>query len=485
MEHIVTVYTWFFKNILWLNILFAILLVFFERRNPTATWLWLMVLTFLPGIGFLLYLFIGQDMSKKKIFQQKELVDRDFKALVMEQGEKILQEEYNYLNSRFRDYEDIIKMHLLTSEAYFSQDNEVELYFDGKEKFKAFLESIYNATEYIYMEYYIMKSDKIGKRVLQALTEKAKEGVEVKVLYDGMGGRKLKKKDLEALKRSGGQVAVFFPPFVPFFTLRLNYRNHRKLCIIDGKEAYVGGFNIGDEYLGLSKKFGYWRDTHIKIKGSAVEALQWQFCKDWRFAAPKTIAQCRLGLPEQSDKGKVGIQIVSSGPDSKWPSVKDGYFKMVTNARERIYIQSPYFIPDDSMLEALRIAGLSGLDVKVIIPCKPDHPFVYWAGMSYIGELLEAGVKFYTYENGFLHSKLFLMDDFITSIGTANLDIRSFKLNFEVNAFIYDEEVTRKNIEQFHEDLKYCKEITLESYRKRTNIVKLKESVSRLLSPIL
>ena len=158
---------------------------------------------------------------------------------------------------------------------------------------------------------------------------------------------------------------------------------------------------------------------------------------------------------------------------------------MITNARERIYIQSPYFIPDDSMFEALKVAGLSGLDVKVIIPCKPDHPFVYWAGMSYIGELLEAGVKFYTYENGFLHSKLFVMDDFVTSIGTANLDIRSFKLNFEVNAFIYDEEVTRKTIEQFHKDLELCEEITLEEYGKRSGIVKLKESVSRLLSPIL
>jgi cardiolipin synthase len=445
-----------------------------------------MVLTFLPGIGFLLYLSIGQDMSKKKMFQKKEIDDRKFRDRVVEQGQKIFEEEYTYSNPKFAEHEDIIKMHILTSEAYFSQDNSVELYFDGEKKFKAFLESIKNAKEYIYIEYYIIKSDGIGMKIINALTEKAKEGIEVKVLYDGMGGRKLKRGAFNEFKKAGGEVSVFFPPFAPFFTFRINYRNHRKLCIIDGKEAYVGGFNIGDEYLGLSKRFGYWRDTHIKIKGSAIGGLQWQFYKDWRFAAiHKDKAQCRLGLPKQETKGNAGIQIVSSGPDSKWPSVKDGYFKMINNAHERVYIQSPYFIPDDSMFEALKIAGLSGLDVRVMIPCKPDHPFVYWAGLSYIGELLEAGVKFYTYENGFLHSKLFIMDDFVTSIGTANLDIRSFKLNFEVNAFIYDEEVNRKVVEQFHKDLELCKEITLEDYGKRSSIVKLKESISRLLSPIL
>ncbi|NLJ97971.1 MAG: cardiolipin synthase [Tissierellia bacterium] len=485
MNYIVDGYMWFLKNIIWLNILFAVLLVFFERRNPTTTWLWLMVLTFLPGIGFLLYLFLGQDMSKKKIFELKEEEDRGIRNRVLRQGQKIQEEVYSFSNPKFMEYEDIIKMHILTSEAYFSQDNEVELYFSGEEKFAALLESISNAKKYIYIEYYIMKSDGIGTKIIDKLTEKAKEGVEVKVLYDGMGGRKLKRNSFDEMKRAGGEVAVFFPPFVPYLSLRINYRNHRKICIIDGEEAYVGGFNIGDEYLGLSKKFGYWRDTHIKIRGTAVGSLQWRFFKDWRFATGKDNVQCELKPNRIKGETNTGIQIVNSGPDSKWPSIKDGYFKMVTDARERVYIQTPYFIPDDSMLEALKVAGLSGLDVKVMIPCKPDHPFVYWAGLSYIGELLEAGVRFYTYENGFLHSKTFIMDDFVTSIGTANLDIRSFKLNFEVNAFIYDGEVNRKTVEQFNLDLEHCKEITIKEYQQRSNIVKLKESVSRLLSPIL
>ncbi|HHV38039.1 MAG TPA: cardiolipin synthase [Tepidimicrobium sp.] len=485
MNYIMNGYIWFLKNIIWLNILFAILLVFFERRNPTTTWLWLMVLTFLPGIGFLLYLFLGQDMSKKKIFDLKEEEDRGIRRKVLRQGKKIQEEIYDFSNPKISEYEDIIKMHILTSESYFSQDNEVELYFSGEEKFTALLKSISNAKMYIYIQYYIMKSDEIGTRIIDKLTEKAMEGVEVKVLYDGMGGRKLKRNSFDDMKRAGGKVAVFFPPFVPYLSLRINYRNHRKICIIDGEEAYVGGFNIGDEYLGLSEKFGYWRDTHIKIRGTAVSSLQWRFFKDWRFATGGDDIRCELNPNRTDNNNGAGIQIVNSGPDSKWSSIKDGYFKMVTNARERIYIQTPYFIPDDSMFEALKVAGLSGLDVRVMIPCKPDHPFVYWAGLSYIGELLNAGVRFFTYENGFLHSKTFIMDDFVTSIGTANLDIRSFKLNFEVNAFIYDEDINRRMVEQFKLDLEHCKEITLEEYQQRSNMVKVKESVSRLLSPIL
>ncbi|SDW64766.1 cardiolipin synthetase 2 [Tepidimicrobium xylanilyticum] len=485
MEYIIDGYTWLFTNILWINILFAILLVFFERRNPTTTWLWLMVLTFLPGIGFLLYLFIGQDMSKKKMFKIKEKEDKGIRERVLRQGQKMVEDEYKFSNPRFLEYDDIIKMHILTSESFFSEDNYIEFYFSGQEKFEALLESIENAKKYIYLEYYIMKSDGIGTKLIDKLTQKAKEGVEVKVLYDGMGGRKLRKDCFDALKKAGGEVAVFFPPFAPYVTPRINYRNHRKICIIDGKEAFIGGFNIGDEYLSLSKKFGYWRDTHIKIIGTAVEDLQWRFFKDWVFAAKKYNIQWNMELSERPKKGKAGIQIVSSGPDSKWASVKDGYFKMIANARERIYIQTPYFIPDDSIFEALRVAGLSGIDVKVMIPCKPDHPFVYWAGLSYIGELLEAGVRFYTYQNGFLHCKTFIMDDFVTSIGTANLDIRSFKLNFEVNAFIYDEDANRKMVEQFNKDLEHCREITKEEYAQRSNIVKIKESISRLLSPIL
>lgn len=484
MESIVDGYIWLLRNNFWINMLFAILLVFFQRKNPTSTWLWFMVIIFLPGIGFLLYLFFGQDFNKKRMFRLKEEEDRLIREKVLCQGEKIKKDRYKFINPKTEEYEHFINMHILTSQSYFSQDNEIELYFSGREKFDALMKSISKAKRYIYLEYYIVRSDNLGQKLLDALTEKAKEGVEVKFLYDGMGGRKLARNYFKEFKKAGGKVAVFFPPFLSYFSFRINYRNHRKICIIDGEEAYIGGFNIGDEYLGLSKKFGFWRDTHIKIKGSAVEELKLRFIKDWKFAV-KNDDNFYADTPTKKGSGRAGVQIVSSGPDSQWASIKDGYFSMITKAKKRIYIQTPYFIPDDSIYDALKVAALSGVDVKIMIPCKPDHPFIYWAGLSYIGELLEAGVKFYTYENGFLHSKTFIMDDFVTSIGTANLDIRSFKLNFEVNAFIYDEEVNQKMIEQFNIDLNHCKEITVEVYENRSNIIKLKEAFCRLLSPIL
>lgn len=485
MEYLLDNYYVIIDNLLWINILLGVLLVFFERRNPTSTWLWLMVLTFLPGIGFILYLFLGQDLSKKKMFKSKEMQDDCFKSIAIEQKELIQSNDFFHKDPNFSRYDDLVKMFLMNSEAYFTQDNKVDIFFTGEEKFKALLESIEKAEKYIHIQYYIFKSDGIGSKVLEALTRKAREGVEVKLLVDGMGGRRLSKADLKPLRDAGGDVAIFFPPFVPHLSIRINYRNHRKICIFDGKEAYVGGFNVGDEYLGKSKKFGNWQDTHIRIMGSAVSSLQWRFYLDWRFASKTELKACQSYLPELEGSDNVGVQIVSSGPDSKWPSIKDGYLKMILDARDKVYIMTPYFIPDDSILEALRIAGLSGVDVRVMIPNKPDHPFVYWASLSYIGELLPAGVKFYTYEKGFLHSKVLISDDFISSVGTANLDIRSFQLNFEVNAFIYDESTNLKLAEKFLKDLSYCKEITQEVYDSRSTYVKIKESISRLLSPIL
>ncbi len=485
MDYVLDILKWIIQNIFLLNILFAILMVFFERRNPTTTWLWLMIFFFLPGIGFLLYLFIGQDLRKKKMFRLKEEEDNYLKDLVITQEHSIQNREINFNDSKIREHQDIIKLLLMSSGAIYTQDNEVELYFNGEEKFKALLDSLKNAKEYIHLEYYIVRDDNIGSKIVEIMTEKARNGLEVKLLYDGMGGRGLSKDFFDPLIEAGGEVACFFPPFAGYLNPRINYRNHRKLCIIDGKEGYLGGFNIGDEYLGLSKKFGFWRDTHCKIKGSAVASLQWLFLLDWRFAAKDETGYKEKYFPNIESSGDKGIQIVSSGPDSKWTNVKDGYFKMIMNANERLYIQTPYFIPDDSILEGLRVAGLSGIDVRVIIPSKPDHPFVYWASLSYIGELQQAGVKFYTYEKGFIHSKIIIMDDIVSTVGTANLDIRSFKLNFEVNAFIYDREVNREMTKAFMDDLKVCKEITIEDYKKRSFIVKFKESVSRLLSPIL
>lgn len=478
-------YGWLFGNLIWINMLLSILLIFFERRNPTVTLLWIMVLVFLPGIGFVFYLFLGQDLSKKRIFKVKERADTYYKDLITEQKVNLNSGIYHQNDRDFDRYRDLVELHLRNSQAYYTHNNDVEIYYNGQEKFAALLESIKNAKEYIYIQYYIFKDDEIGSEIIEELIKKSEEGLEVKFLVDGMGGRNLSRESRKKMEDAGIDLAVFFPPFVPFISVRINYRNHRKLCVIDGREGYVGGFNVGDEYLGRYKKFGHWRDTHIKIVGSAVNSLQWRFFLDWKFASNSEIETKQSYLHEKNSEEKVGIQIVSSGPDSKWPSVKDGYMKMISDAREKLYIESPYFIPDDSMLEALRLASLSGVDVRVMLPNKPDHIFVYWAGMSYVGDLLKAGVRFYTYEEGFLHSKVFISDDYVSSVGTANLDIRSFQLNFEVNAFMYDKEINRQLTENFIKDLEYCEEITPEKYEKRSIIIKIKESFSRLLSPIL
>ena len=309
--------------------------------------------------------------------------------------------------------------------------------------------------------------------------------MEVRVLCDGMGGRDVKSSYWESLEKQGIMTAIFFPALLKRLQLRMNYRNHRKIVVIDGTTAFVGGFNIGKEYIGLDKKFGYWRDLHLKIEGSAVAQLQIRFILDWNYAAKADLFSQKGYFPEVVGKGTTGLQIISSGPDSRFQEIRDNYMRLISKAKKNIYIQTPYFIPDEAMMAALRIASMSGVDVKVMIPCKPDHPFVYWATYSFVGELLEAGARCYTYDNGFLHAKGIMVDGLAASFGTANMDMRSFYLNFEVNAVIYSSEVTKKLEDIFLKDLGKSTEITPYDYSQRNLIIRLKEQVSRLLSPIL
>ncbi|HEY8892945.1 MAG TPA: cardiolipin synthase [Clostridium sp.] len=467
------------------NILFAFAVVFIERKNPASTWTWLMVLLFLPSIGFVLYLFLGQNLKRKKMFALKKEERENLTSIINKQREFLNDEGLIKSNPFLSKYSDMMKLNLCSDNSFYTNNNNVTIFTDGKAKFDQLKESLKNAELYIHMEYYIFQNDNLGNAILKILCEKAIEGIEVKLLYDGMGCLKVHKSFFAPLIDAGGKVSCFFPPFVPYINLRLNFRNHRKICTIDGKNAFIGGFNIGDEYLGHSKRFGFWRDTHLFIQGDAIDALELHFLMDWRFAASEDTIFDNKYFPHRSPLGKTGLQIVSSGPDSTFNSIKNGYLKMINKAEKTIYIETPYFIPDDSILEALKIASLSGVDVRIIIPTKPDHPFVYWASTSYMGELLESGVKCYTYNKGFLHSKFLSIDESISSVGTANLDIRSFTLNFEINAFIYDKKITSELDHFFIDDLKSCDELTLEKYTNRNFIVKFKESISRLISPIL
>ncbi len=468
-----------------LNIFLAFILIFLERKDPSATWAWLMVLLLVPYLGFVLYLTLGQNLSRQKIFDTKTEEDLIIRRIMLEQISFLQNNEIVFDDKEMINYQDMIRMQLISDDSIFTQDNEVEIFTNGSEKFESLLNSIEDANHHIHMLYYIIKNDSLSKRVVAALTKKAKEGVEVRLLYDAFGGRSLPRSFFKELIRAGGKVASFFPSKIPLINLRINYRNHRKLAIIDGKCGFIGGINIGNEYIGLSKKFGYWRDTHLKIKGSAVLMMQTRFFLDWRHAARERNTYNERYYPVINSNGKTGIQIVSSGPDSEQEQIKIGYLKMINSARKSIYIQTPYFIPDQSILEALKIASLSGVDVRIMIPNKPDHMFVYWATYSYIGELLDSGVRAYTYENGFIHAKTIVVDGKISSVGTANIDVRSFRLNFEVNAFIYDTRTSTKLKKIFENDLESCSEITIEKYKKRSKIIIFKESISRLLSPVL
>lgn len=469
-----------------LNFIFAAIVIFMERRDASTTWAWLLVLFFVPLLGFILYLIFGQNLSRKRLFDWDGVDKIGIEHLISGQIESLRDEGFRFPDPVAEKNRDLIYLHLINNEAVLTQDNRVGMFTDGKEKFKALLRDIERARDHIHLQYYIFRNDDLGKRLIRTLTQKAKEGVKVRVLYDDLGSRKLSKRAFRKMVEAGGEVEAFFPSAIPYINLRLNYRNHRKLGIIDGRIGYVGGFNVGDEYLGLKKKFGYWRDTHLRVEGTAVHAMQTRFILDWNQATQDhLIHYSDRYFPEDPPVGKVAIQIVTSGPDSEGEQIKNGYIKMISSAKKSIYIQTPYFIPDNSVLDTLRIAALSGVDVRVMIPNKPDHIFVYWATYSYIGELLEAGAKVYIYENGFIHAKTIIVDEEIGSVGTANIDMRSFRLNFEVNAFIYHQPTALELSAIFRRDMEKSRELTWKQYQQRPLKIRFKESISRLLSPIL
>lgn len=472
--------------IMFLNILFALTVIFLERKKPSSTWAWLLVLFFLPFVGFFLYLLLGRQLRKKHLFRWDGRKDIGIEQLISYQIEAIENNELELRNEHIKNFNQLIYMNLKTNNAVLTQDNDVQIFDDGNDKFEALLHDINHAKHHIHIQYYIFKLDNLGQRIINALLKKAKQGVKVRVLFDEMGSRGVRKRHFKELIEAGGEVEVFFPSILPLINPRLNFRNHRKIVVIDGRIGYIGGFNVGDEYLGLSDRFGYWRDTHLRIEGSAVHPLQTRYILDWNQASAKNdICYAERYFPIIPQKGTAALQIISSGPDTEWEVIKNNYLHLIANAKKYVYIQSPYFIPDESFFDAIRIATLTGIDVRIMIPNKPDHMFVYWATYSYVGPLVEAGAKVYHYEKGFIHAKMIVVDDEIASVGTANIDVRSFSLNFEVNALIYDRILAHRLAEIFESDILDCSELTIELYKNRSNYTKFRESISRLLSPIL
>ncbi|WP_042358788.1 cardiolipin synthase [Geomicrobium sp. JCM 19055] len=476
-----------FSIVLLINILLAFIIVFIERRDIGATWAWILILFFIPIGGFILYLIFGRHLKQKNFYNlSKE--EREYLKIAVEAQVYHLQQHLSvFQDQKLQDkYEQLMLINLQSSTSIITTDNEVELFTEGKTKFDELFHDIRQAKEEINIQYYIIQRDELGIKLRDELTAKAKEGVKVRLLYDDIGSRRLNRSFFKELIEHNGEVAAFFPSIFKVVNLRINNRNHRKLCIIDGDIGYIGGFNVGREYLGKKKKFGYWRDTHFRIRGGAVDHIHGRFILDWKQATKQdSINLSEYAGRKERHSGSSPVQIVDSGPNSETEHLKNMYIKLIMTAKKSIKIQTPYFIPDTSFMDAIKIALLSNVDVHIMIPNKPDHPFVYWATLAHVGELLKYGANVWIYEKGFMHAKTIVIDEEVCSVGTTNIDSRSFRLNFEVNATVYDEAVAQKLHNLFLDDMKDSTLLTPQLYKERSLWIKIKEAVSRLLSPIL
>ena len=483
-------------EVLWIiNVIFAVWTVFRSRRSVVATWAWMLVLTILPGIGFILYLFFGRQLSQDEIFAiQKE--QKETRNHYLNQQKKMLQ-EYDLLprKERVPRVRMLTELNLNNDDAILTFANHVKVYTDGPELFDQMIEDIKNAKVAVSLEFYTFYADKLGHRVLAALEQAAKNGAKVRVIYDTSGSRGTKPAFFDHLRELGGQAQPFISTSKKhwFTTPRLNYHLHRKLVVIDHNTGYIGGFNIGDQYVNQSKKFGHWRDTHLRVEGQSPILMEVRFAMDWNTSTRRTslpkfeLDELKNFIVDRKDfesDNNVAMQIVASGPDNQRYGIRRGYEGIIASAKEYVYIQTPDLIPEDSILESLIIAANSGVDVKIMIPCMPDHPFVYRATEYYAKYLVANGVKVYKYNDGFIHAKTMVSGSNISSVGSANQDFRSYTLNFEVNSFNYNPLLTKELKEIFEKDLEKCTLLTNEYFAKQSSWLKFKQYFSRLLSPI-
>jgi cardiolipin synthase len=472
-----------------INVFCVFTMIFIERKKPNFIVSWLLVLTFFPIIGFIFYVLIGSGLSYKtrRMLKSKRMHQKEYEEFVKSQKNLFLKKD---IDKEEKDYADLILFNLNNSNSAYYRSNSVKVFLDGNEKIEALKKDLELAAHSINILYYIFANDEIGREIMEILIKKAKEGVKVKIIYDSVGSLKTKRSFFKRLKEAGGEISEFFPPLfgLRLMNLKANYRNHRKIVVIDGKIGYTGGINIRDDHLGRNKKLSPWRDTHMRICGDAVYGLQMAFFSDWRYCKKINSRISTLVdegyFPKEECSGDVGVQIITSGPDLPSQPIKEALVKMIQSAKKYIYIETPYFIPDEVVLGALRIAQMSGVDIKVIIPSKPDKKFVYFATLSYVKDLLASGINFYSH-NGFIHSKLIVVDDRVVSIGTCNFDNRSFALNFEINTFLYGKKFARKNKKYFLADLNNSKQITPLFFKRKPWINKIGQAFFRLFAPLL
>ncbi|CAH0318402.1 putative cardiolipin synthase YwiE [Peribacillus sp. Bi96] len=455
--------------------------IFLENRDPIQTITWLVVFCAFPFIGFIFYFLFGRNFRKERIFRKKYFLDKQ--RFVKMSGEA---EHNDRMKEMDENSQQLFSLANRLGNSPISFTTETRILKNGNETFVNIIEEIKKAKHHIHLEYYIVRDDRIGGVLKDVLIQKAREGVEIRFLYDAVGSWKLARTYIHELKNAGVEMVVFGPLHLPLINNKFNFRNHRKIIVIDGSIGFMGGLNIGDEYLGHDPKFGSWRDTHLIVKGEAVRTLQLIFLQDWYYSTNHSFLTDEYLLTgSQLHHEHGGVQLIGGGPDSEWTIIKNIFFKMITSAEKSVWIASPYFVPDDDIFQALKVAALSGLDVRLLVPKNPDKRIVFHASRTYFPEMLASGVRIFQYNEGFMHSKIIIVDDQLASIGTTNMDMRSFHLNFEVNAFLYRTESTQQLVNDFLEDIKVSQEVEIDAFSKRNIGLKVLESTCRLLSPLL
>lgn len=448
-----------------------------ENRNPLKSISWVLVLLFLPFLGLFFYLMFGQNYRKQKIISKKSirrLTNRPVASFDISKLDVSLMDN-NQLN--------LIKMLYRNSEAAGYANNKIDILPDGEVTFKSMFDAIRSAKNHIHIEFFIFDDDRISNQMRELLIEKANEGVRVRMIYDYWGSFDLSKKYLNSLREAGVYLRPFLPLRLKFGRSKINFRNHRKLLIVDGKLGFTGGLNVADRYI-YGNKLGTWRDTFVRFEGAAVHGLQLLFLVDWYFVERKLIIDSKY-FPEPEKFNSNLVQIVSSGPDTDWESIMQGIASAIMSATKYVYIHTPYFMPTEVIAACIHMSALSGVDVRLMIPARSDSRLSDASTFSFLGRTLEAGVRVFLYKEGFLHSKAIVIDDFISIIGSANLDERSFAQNFEVNAFVYDTNTAQELKTLYVRDMKNCTELTLEAWNNRKRKQKLKESFARLFSPLM
>ena len=456
-------------------VLITIFLVILENRNPVRTMAWILVLVFMPLVGLFLYIFIGRSTKRDRLISKKGRVRLTKRPMAEFQSQASLK---NMIGKPRL-------MHFFgrVSKALPFEGNKVDVYTDGSSMLISLLQAIYQAKHHIHVEFYIFEDDAVGRLFRDALIDKARQGVEVRVLYDDVGCWKVDHEFYEQMMCEGIEVQGFLKVRFPLFTSKVNYRNHRKIAIIDGNVGFIGGMNIAGRYI-WGVPWGCWRDTHVKIQGKAVYGLQTAFLTDWYFI-DRTLLTSACYFPKIEVQGGALAQIVTSDPTGEWRDIMQGLTLAISSARTYFYIQSPYLLPTDPVLIALQSAALSGVDVRIMLPKRADSFITHMGSLSYLADMMKAGIRIYLYKPGFLHSKLMVSDGEFSTVGSTNMDFRSFEHNFEANAFFYDKETANTLKQIFLEDQKKCLLLTQRAWNRRSWKSKITESVVRLLAPVL